>query len=177
MDCFQMIQAHSLSSPTYLRDCRSTSMTSARNTLTTNHVKVTTSKDGKTGGAEGINLCFVRRRMQANAWHSHPTGHHPGQNGMLLQSARHDPTISPSPCERAGNPWQSAAPLVCAIGAEEVRHAIEPPSHKTLSQRSWRCGTSEALNCATTFQIHATEAARLQAAMHLREHMENDMNP
>ena len=67
---------------------------------------------------------------------------------------------------------------LCAISPEEVRHAM-----MAAIARDIECGVGSevleewrrrVLSCTATFQLHATEAGRLQVAMQLRENMAND---
>ena len=67
---------------------------------------------------------------------------------------------------------------LCAISPEEVRHAMMAAIARDISDgvvsgvlEEWR---RKVLSCTATFQVHATEAERLQVAMQLRESMAND---
>ena len=67
---------------------------------------------------------------------------------------------------------------LCAISPEEARHAMMAAIARdirgglglgVLEERRRRV-----LSCTATFQVHATEAERLQVVMQLRENMAND---
>jgi len=67
---------------------------------------------------------------------------------------------------------------LCAIGPEEVRHAMMAAIARDIERgvesevlEEWR---RRVLSCTATFQFHATEAGRLQVAMQLRENLAND---
>ena len=66
---------------------------------------------------------------------------------------------------------------LCAINPEEVRHAMMATLARDIKRgiktevlEEWR---RRVLNCTATFQVHASEAGRLQVAMQLRENMAN----
>ena len=67
---------------------------------------------------------------------------------------------------------------LCAISPEEVRRALMAAIARDIDGglgsgvlEEWR---RRLISCTATFQGHATEAERLQAAMQLRESMAND---
>jgi len=67
---------------------------------------------------------------------------------------------------------------LCAISPEEVRHAMMAAIARDIEGgietevlEEWR---RKVLNCTAIFQVHASEAGRLQVAMQLRENMAND---
>ena len=67
---------------------------------------------------------------------------------------------------------------LCAISPEEARHAMMAAIARDISNGA-ESGVLEewhrkALSCTATFQVHATEAERLQVAMQLRENMATD---
>ena len=67
---------------------------------------------------------------------------------------------------------------LCAISPEEVRHAMMAAIARDIGGgietevlEEWR---RKVLSCTAIFQVHASEAGRLQVAMQLRENMAND---
>lgn len=67
---------------------------------------------------------------------------------------------------------------LCAISPEEVRHAMMAAIARDIANcvepdvlEEWR---RLALSCTATFQLHNTEAERLQVTMQLRENIAND---
>ena len=67
---------------------------------------------------------------------------------------------------------------LCAISPEEVRHAMMAAIARDIERgietevlEEWR---RRVLSCTAIFQVHASEAGRLQVAMQLRENMAND---
>ncbi len=67
---------------------------------------------------------------------------------------------------------------LCAINPEEVRHAMMAAIARDIERgieteflEEWR---RRVLSCTAIFQVHASEAGRLQVAMQLRENMAND---